>query len=376
MRRTQTLLVLALPWCIPALSQAQLADETKAEERWYQVELLVFSRRDTSTKPPTEQWRSDISLEYPDNWVLLQSPEQYEGELQRLAEKRKQALDMDRFFDFTDEPYNEAGDKEIIDSEKMPVKEDIDSNSDATSPIIDALSPDFTDPVYDPEHDPEQDSEQDPVTEELVTTELRPYLFLPHTEHTLQEQADSLQKDKRFNLLFHQAWRQAPKVLSETPALIISGGHQYGEHSELEGSIKLSIARYLHLNTNLWLSEFEPNYGQNTAQSIHSLTDHAWPELPKVPNIEDSNENFALSTNDQGWQASLNLNALSGGDEYNAILAKPYLTSNIVKLTQSRRMRSNEVHYIDHPRMGIIIKLTPFERTSDLLEEGDNEEEE
>jgi len=368
MRRSQILLALALPWCLPTLSQAQLPDESKAEERWYQVELLVFSRRDTSTKPPTEQWRSDISLDYPNNWVRLQTPEQYEAELLRIAEKRQQALDMDRYFDFTDEPHNEAVDEEIVDSETILAKENIDSNSEAVSPNIEALSPDFS----DLEHDPEQDS----ITEELVSTELRPYLFLAQAEHTLQEQADSLQKDKRFNVLFHQAWRQAPKALSETPALIISGGHQYGEHSELEGSIKLSIARYLHLNTNLWLSEFEPNYGQNTAQSVHSLTDHVWPELPKVPKIEDSNENFGLSTNDLGWQASMKLNALSGGDEYNAILAKPYLTSNIVKLTQSRRMRSNEVHYVDHPKMGIIIKLTPFERPRDVLEDGDNGEEE
>jgi len=368
MRRTQTLLALTLPCCFPALSQAQLPDENKAEERWYQVELLVFSRRDTSNKPATEQWRSNISLDYPDNWVLLQTPEEYEAELQRLAEKRQQALDMDQFFDFSDEPNRESANEDITASEETAIKENIGNDNEATSPIIEGLTPDFSEPL--------QDLEQKSDTEELVTIELRPYLFLPQTEFTLQEQADSLDKDKRYNLLFHQTWRQAPKALSETPALIISGGHQYGEHSELEGSIKLSIARYLHLDTNLWLSEFEPNYGQDSAQSEHSLTEHAWPELPKVPKIDDSSENFVLSTLDQSWQASLNLNTFSGGDEYNAILAKPYLTNNIVKLTQSRRMRSNEVHYIDHPRMGIIIKLTPFERPSDLLEDGGSEEEE
>jgi len=372
MRRSQILLALALPWCLPTLSQAQLPDESKAEERWYQVELLVFSRRDTSNKPVTEQWRSNISLDYPDNWVLLQTPEQYETELQRLADKRQQALDMDQFFDFSDEPNSESVNEDITASEETTSKENIDSDSDndseAASPIIEGLSPDFSEPL--------QDLEANSDTEELVSLELRPYLFLPQTELTLQAQADSLDKDKRYDVLFHQTWRQAPKALSETPALIISGGHQYGEHSELEGSIKLSIARYLHLDTNLWLSEFEPNYGQDSAQSEHSLTEHAWPELPKTPKIDDSSENFALSTLDQGWQASLNLNAFSGGDEYNAILAKPYLTNNIVKLTQSRRMRSNEVHYIDHPKMGIIIKLTPFEIPSDLLEDGASEEEE
>ena len=30
-----------------------------------------------------------------------------------------------------------------------------------------------------------------------------------------------------------------------------------------------------------------------------------------------------------------------------------------VLLQQKRRMRSNEVHYIDHPMLGLVVKLTP-----------------
>ncbi|MAS25712.1 MAG: hypothetical protein CMH99_10195, partial [Oceanospirillaceae bacterium] len=31
-----------------------------------------------------------------------------------------------------------------------------------------------------------------------------------------------------------------------------------------------------------------------------------------------------------------------------------------------RRMRSNELHYIDHPMLGIVIKITPIEDASSL----------
>lgn len=341
---------------MPTFGQAQTALEAEPEERWYQVELLIFSRRATggNGEPITEQWRSDISLSYPDNWVMLQTPEQYDAELQLVAEKQQQALNMDRFFDFTEEATSQG----VSDFEAPESAESSNKQDEALSPAIEALSPDFS----------EAESDLATEAETFPTLELRPYLFLPEEELALLEQANSLQRDKRFTLLFHQAWRQAPKSLSKTPALIISGGHQYGDHTELEGSIKLSIARYLHLHTNLWLSEFEPNYGQGKAHSEHSLTEHDWPDLPKAPSAEDDNDKFVLSNLEQGWQGSLTLNALSGGDEYNAILAKPYLTRNIIKMTQSRRMRSNEVHYIDHPRMGVIIKLTPFERPSEILE--------
>ena len=43
----------------------------------------------------------------------------------------------------------------------------------------------------------------------------------------------------------------------------------------------------------------------------------------------------------------------------------PFIIKNIMTLNQSRRMRSNEIHYIDHPRMGVIIKIMPLEITSD-----------
>jgi hypothetical protein len=44
-------------------------------------------------------------------------------------------------------------------------------------------------------------------------------------------------------------------------------------------------------------------------------------------------------------------------------LAEPvgplYPYRHAVLLQQTRRMRSNEVHYIDHPLLGLIVKFTP-----------------
>ena len=36
-----------------------------------------------------------------------------------------------------------------------------------------------------------------------------------------------------------------------------------------------------------------------------------------------------------------------------------YPFRHAVLIKQARRMRSNEVHYIDHPLLGLIIKFTP-----------------
>jgi len=31
------------------------------------------------------------------------------------------------------------------------------------------------------------------------------------------------------------------------------------------------------------------------------------------------------------------------------------------RLYETRRMRSKEIHYFDHPMMGIVVKVTPYE---------------
>jgi hypothetical protein len=39
-----------------------------------------------------------------------------------------------------------------------------------------------------------------------------------------------------------------------------------------------------------------------------------------------------------------------------------------LSLQQTRRMRSQEVHYIDHPSLGVLIRILPFENPLDTKE--------
>ena len=40
--------------------------------------------------------------------------------------------------------------------------------------------------------------------------------------------------------------------------------------------------------------------------------------------------------------------------------------NQFVALRESRRMRSNELHYLDHPALGIITKISPYSIDSDI----------
>ena len=118
-----------------------------------------------------------------------------------------------------------------------------------------------------------------------------------------------------------------------------------------------SVATYLKLQTNLWYTQFDMNVGQEQTRQ--------WPLLPQQPNQMatpipglslDSSLEFeqALATENQQWS-----NGTFGSSETD-IAPVSYLPRQIILLQQSRDMRSSEIHYIDHPVVGIIIQVTPY----------------
>ncbi|MFC3116952.1 CsiV family protein [Cellvibrio fontiphilus] len=177
------------------------------------------------------------------------------------------------------------------------------------------------------------------------------------SERQLNAQAQKLERNPRFQVLFHNAWRQIITTEKMAKSILIQGGQQFGQHQELEGSIRLSVATYLKLQTNLWYSQFDLNVGQEQTRQ--------WPELPKQPNylatpiaglsLDSSLElDQALAIENQQWGESI----AEAGDEASA--NNSYLTRQIILLQQSRDMRSSELHYIDHPVIGLIIQITPY----------------
>ncbi|WP_027330930.1 CsiV family protein [Marinimicrobium agarilyticum] len=186
---------------------------------------------------------------------------------------------------------------------------------------------------------------------------------LPEEERSMDRYANAMARSGEYRILFHEAWRQAMVERENSPAILITGGEAFGKHYELEGSVTLTVSRYLHLYTRLWLTEFEPNFGQPPG---------AWPELPRRPNqplpegatpvTSSPAPSWSGTEWDQDWGGGnawdSSLNTTSSQPDF---LGKEYLPSRIVTMTQQRRMRSEELHYIDHPLFGLLIKIIPYE---------------
>lgn len=281
-------------------SGAVQAAEEEPSLRWYQVELIVFAQRPLPGSL-SENWPRDIALAFPPNWV----------ELKKTEPETQTAM-----IPGATEPGVTTSNTTISNTTTETVSNTIKSEAGETQSIA-ALN-------------------------------IEAFKILPEKEFEMTNEANDLKKDGRYRILFHHAWRQPVTNRDNAPAVLVYGGTQYGNHHELEGSITVSVSRYLHVHTNLWHSTFKPNYGQKFDD---------WPELPLKPSLE--NEPASLSGfSDQQFDQWDTLDGRA--TKYETILQSPYVVEQIVTLRQARKMRSGEMHYIDHPNLGLLVKIIPY----------------
>lgn len=189
-----------------------------------------------------------------------------------------------------------------------------------------------------------------------------PYWMLPAGERSLNDQAQRLARNNNYQVLFHQAWRQPIGSRKQATSILIHGGQHYGAHQELEGSINLSVATYLKLSTNLWFSQFQVNLEQ----------DSGWPDIPLRPDYQAADTSQASLNSELppspglalGGEPAVDQGVTWGAAAEQEEVANPYVPRQIILMQQDRDMRSGEVHYLDHPLLGVIVKVTPFSANS------------
>lgn len=151
-------------------------------------------------------------------------------------------------------------------------------------------------------------------------TSVGPFQLLPPAVRSLENESAALAR-RGFPILFHGAWRQGADTAERASGVAVTGGRTAGERRELEGYVTLSAENYLHVDVNLWLSQF----GATDATSPETIT------LPAPP-----------------------------GSVVNPDVA-PASINKLFVLAQHRRVRSGELHYFDHPRVSALILVKPVE---------------
>ena len=143
----------------------------------------------------------------------------------------------------------------------------------------------------------------------------------------LKKQYNRINASSEYNVLFYGAWRQTGLDKSKAFEININklkSRHTDNSENTLTGTFKLVLARYLHIYNKL-------NYQRKIAADS---------EITNTDPAADEEQTEVFS---------------------NALIPN----NGLYPLNSHRRMRSKELHYIDHPLVGILIQINPVEKVKE-----------
>jgi len=313
--------------------------------RWYEVELLVFSREDPAAAT-AEQWDPLPRLAYPAAARFLVDPARVSAN--SAAHPGSSALD----------PYG----RQIITLGAEPT---------ANLPI----------PVVSPESgSPQQGAAPVPETAgpagETGTSPPRetptPYLVLPAQRREFSGSAARMQRSGRFTVLFHKAWVQPIGAAGKSLPIVIDESGDTGEWPRLQGSIRLYSSRYLYLETDLWLNtdgSYLPGQWRMDPPPLGPPSLVIEAPFTESPAPAETTASTPMSPGGPAPLAPIvEPETAAAGDSMEAAAAAQaeptapvYPWRHAVLLQEKRRMRNAEVNYLDHPLFGAVIKVTPLD---------------
>ena len=255
-----------------------------AQERWFQIELSIFSNENTEDRNAESWLPSDYELNYPKNM----------RKLSLLTDLFLSDHNLDGRLSVTGSASQEEIDAMIRNDQLKNIRPRIKS-TESNFKLFDFSRDEFT--------------QLSPVDSDFQ-----------QTNRTLERSSDH-------RLLYHGLWRQAVRQSSNAVPIYIEGGLRYGDNHELQGSVTIRFNENedrVVIDTHIWLIDY----------SIVKDSSSEW-KLPQVPESvrRESRENSSSLT---------------------------YFPNNVYVMEQSREMRSNEFHYLDHPALGLVISVKPY----------------
>ena len=255
-----------------------------AQERWFQIELSIFSNENTEGRNAESWLPNDYELNYPKNM----------RKLSLLTDLFLSDHNLDDRSSVTGSASQEEIDAMIRNDQLKNIRPRIKS-TESNFKLFDFSRDDFT--------------------------QLSP------SDSDFQQTNRTLERSSDHRLLYHGLWRQAVRQSSNAVPIYIEGGLRYGDNHELQGSVTIRFNENedrVVVDTHIWLIEY----------SIVKDSSSEW-ELPQIPESIriESRENSSSLT---------------------------YFPNNVYVMEQSREMRSNEFHYLDHPALGFVISVKPY----------------
>ncbi len=175
------------------------------------------------------------------------------------------------------------------------------------------------------------------------------------SSYQLTGMADKLQQHAGYEVLLHQVWRQGDRGPSSAPKFRLQAGKNYTNQYNPDGSQKVSV---VNNDGNDPQEEVPEQLLYELDGKIQIYVQHyLFLETTLDLNIPGNHEiiltdqQLDLADTESGDTVQVgNLTQVSP-----AIQQEHFLKS--YRMMQKRRMKSGELHYLDHPLMGIIVQV-------------------
>ncbi|MDQ7049335.1 MAG: CsiV family protein [Enterobacterales bacterium] len=403
------------------LSQFSIAAESNdtgqpEAPRWFEVEVILF-KLTSDAGLTNESWDKEVQLEMPQQLIDFLQP--YEIPEDNVLQPQQQ--------DNSQQSGNDENQTQVLINPMDTAIEGSSNNSSQNPLLTDANNP-----------------EQAQGFEEI------PFQPLDESRFQLNKEAQSIEKNSRYHLVTHVAWRQPVFSRSQSQPVRLAGGIDYHDTFDYEGSKKIeSIAIEPRIfedglnqsesamaNEESMLQESD-QYNEITLDqetqtdppSTELADDHRQIALPWVPEIDGSAKvyiqrnylhfdtklyyrrpdkeevdiislnsgKYMLQSGDYSVDTELQSdnNAIEGVDftepeqpqttiesdntiqttsidsDFSWQFDDDFLNQDTEKvyterlfnypLIQTRRLRSGELHYFDHPLIGILVMIRPYQ---------------
>ena len=189
---------------------------------------------------------------------------------------------------------------------------------------------------------------------------------LPASALDLGAVADRLDRSNEYRVLLHLGWNQPGFSDDEAPAVHLStlGALAGAEdrsagtgREEVEGAVRFWRRRFLHVDVDLSFGDIE---AWRERQEGSAPADALPGGESAVPGLTMAGARAAAPALPAGGAAARTGASAGEGDEPEPE-AGPATGAGeplrVVRLTRSLRLRSGRLHYIDHPRFGVLLAI-------------------
>ncbi|MDC2963992.1 peptidoglycan binding protein CsiV [Gammaproteobacteria bacterium] len=294
-------------------SNTGLAETIINSDDWFQIDTIIFEYTKTNTG---EQLVSIEEKSYPKDVITIE-----ENLARSIEDSGTKTKDKLRSIEKVDSNPNQAIAFELESESARRF------NIEVIDAVIKKSSKNQPEDTHEKTSSPSEDDFRQRMVRELVfqlDSSADGQLAFKDLSHLseLKDIKEKIERSAEMRVLDYKSWIQ-PIGVDPTSIMIQGAAKGEGAH-EIEGFINLYQKRYLHVVTNLWYTKLPKKNGPDTAFSS-TLTETFENETP----TREASNSFSLKT---------------------------------FAMKQNRKLRTNELHYLDHPLFGLILKITRFEK--------------